>query len=211
MALSSAYWISTEADYRAYASAGGGDQSANIQRALRTSTSFIERRLGREIVSRGALTEYHTVPFGQIHNTIRTSQYPILTVTSVHESTASPRAYDADSLLTVGTDYVFISATGEIRRLSSSELYPWSPGYRAIKVVYTAGWAQADVPDELRQLCLFGAAAIAKESGLQRWGVSAATDDQGNYQRFIGYFPPDQLAALDSYAIEKFGRTGEAA
>lgn len=211
MALSSAHWIATEADYRAYAAAGGSDQTANIQRALRTSTSFIERRLGRNVVSRGSLTEYHTVPWGVCRDTIRTNVYPLLSVTSVHESTSSPRAYDADSLLTVGTDYVFVSETGEIRRLCSSELAPWKPGYRAIKVIYTAGWAQADVPDELRQLCLFGAASVFKEGGLQRWGVSAATDDQGNYQRFIGYFPPDQLAMLDSYALEKYGRTGEAA
>ena len=211
MALSESHFVCTEAEYRLNAAAGGSDQKANIQAALRDTTTYMERLIGRSIVSRGAVTEYHTIPFQSWRESIRLNQYPLLTLTSVHESCASPRVYDATTLLVNGTDYVYIADTGEIRRLCSSELTTWRWGYRAIKVVYTAGWAQADVPGELKRICLFAATSMLKESALQRWGVSAATDDQGNYQRFIGYLPPDQLQMLQSYALEKYGRTGEAA
>jgi hypothetical protein len=212
MALSSSHWIATEAEYRAYASAPGSDATANIQRALKTATTLMERRLGRQVVSRGTITEYHTVPWSPRRKTIRLLQFPLLAAPTIHESTDDPRVYDATTLLVNGTDFQYTAATGEVHRLSGSELYPWACGRRAIKASYTAGWAQVDVPDELKQLCLFAAVGIVKESSLGRWGVSAATDAAGNYQRFLGYFPPDMLQALDSYRNLEFGQvTGEAA
>jgi hypothetical protein len=212
MALSSSLWIATEAAYRDYASAPGSDSGPKIQRALRTATTWLERILNRQVVSRGSLTEYHSLPWRPYRSTIRLTQFPILSVTSIHESQSDPRVYGADELLTVETDYQFVRDTAEVHRICGSELSVWKPGRKTVKVVYAAGWAQADVPDDLVQLACFVAVGIVKESSLGRWGVSAATDDAGNYQRFLGYLPPDMERVVNEYRSNPTGdSTAEAA
>lgn len=212
MALSSSHWIATEAAYRDYGTAPGSDGTAKIQRALRTSTTWVERILNRQVVSRGTLTEYHSLPWRPYRSTIRLAQFPLLAAPTIHESQSDPRVYGADELLTVETDFQYVAATGEVHRICGSELSVWKPGRKTVKVAYTAGWAQADVPDDLVQLCLFVAVGIMKEASLGRHGISAATDDAGNYQRFLGYLPADMERVVNEYrAIPTGDSTAEAA
>lgn len=205
-------------DLRVYLDEQGEGQAANKENAINRATSWLEGETRREFVSRGDRTEYHTVESPRA--TIQLQHWPIVSVTSVHESTDSPRAYDAGALLTADTDYQVSAEAGQIRRLEDSELTAWPRGYRAIQVVYDSGYQDVDgspvgaatVPPDLALLCLTVAAGIYKESDRSRWGISSVTDSQGSITRFLGYLPPDMKRHLNFYSrTMEVGRTWEAA
>lgn len=189
---------------------GSADDPA-LEDSINRATAWIETKTERKFVTRGDVGELHTVAWGD--HTIRLGERPIISVTSVHESTASPRVYDADSLLTADTEYQVVKELGRIRRLSSSELTYWARGYRAIKVLYDYGYAnEAAVPDDLKQLCLFVADAMHKEADRGLGNVSSVTDAQGSITRFMGYLPPSMQEHLDRYSRgAEFEHTWEAA
>lgn len=205
------------AELKDYLGVSGTQQANQLERAINRATEWIETETGRHFVSRGALTEYHSVM--ECLDTIQLRQWPIVSVTSVHESTDSPRVYDSGTLLTTATEYQAVSETGQIRRLSSAALTPWASGYRTVQVIYTAGYqdrtgdpsAASKLPADLEVLCLFVAAAIFKEADRERWGLSSVTDATGTVQRFLGYLPADMRAHLESYRRHEFSRTWEAA
>jgi len=206
----SAYALVSVAELKVYIGAEGSGEDQRFEDAINRATAWIENQTERHFITRGSTTEYHTVDGSQ--TTIRASQWPIISITSIHESTTSPRVYDGTSLLTAATDYQHVAETGLIHRLSSSELTRWAWGYRAIKLVFQYGYATAStVPEDLRQLCLFVATSIFKEADRQRWGVSSVTDATGSVTRFLGYLPPDMKAHLESFKRWEFDRTWEAA
>ena len=208
MALSD-YALVTPTELKTYRGAEGSDEDARLTDAINRATFWLEGETNRKFITRGSVTEYHSTR-GQ--STIQLSQWPLISVTSIHESTASPRAYDSGSLLTADTDYVMDAETGQVHRLRSSELSPWATGRRAIKVVFDYGYADTDaVPEDLKLLALFVASGIYTESDRKRWGVSSVTDAQGSVTRFLGYLPPDMRAHLEMYRRRDVDRTWEAA
>jgi hypothetical protein len=209
MALST-YALVTLPELRGYMDVQGTTQDTALEDSINRATTWLEEQTSRKFITRGEVGEYHTVRPDE--HTIRLGEWPIISVTSVHESTDSPRAYDADSLLTANTEYQLIAESGLIRRLSSSELTWWARGYRAIKVLYHYGYAnEAAIPADLKLLCLFVATSMFKESDRARWGVSSVTDAAGSVTRFLGYLPPDMKAHLLAYQRVEFERTWEAA
>jgi len=209
MALSS-YALVTLAEFRAYVGAQGASEDSALEASINRATAWIEDQTSRKFITRGEVGEYHTVRPDE--HTIQLGEWPLISVTSVHESTTTPRAYDAASILTVATEYQAVNERGLIRRLSSSNLTWWARGYRAIKVLYDYGYATSTViPDDLKMLCLFVAASMFKESDRARWGLSSVTDAQGSVTRFLGYLPPDMKAHLLAYQRVEFERTWEAA
>lgn len=208
MALPS-YVLISEEEYRDRSVATGTDQAENIEAAVLAATLAIERRLDRLLVSRGSITEYHTPTDRQ--RVLYLGQWPFIAFTSVHESIASPPVYDADSLLVAGTTYETV-APQAIRRLSYGSPSTWARGNRSVRVVYTAGYTNtAAVPADLKHVCFYIAAAIFRETDRKQWGVSAATDAQGNYQRVVGYFTPALDEMLAPYMRRDFNRTWELA
>lgn len=89
---------------------------------------------------------------------------PVRSITSVNEDTGGyfgqgSSAFASSTLLTVGTDYAWVvdydragdgtdeaSRSGKLIRLSGG--WPTRPG--SVKVVYTAGWEQANIPGAIR-------------------------------------------------------------
>jgi len=222
----SAYAMCSLDDFKAYLGASGAASDANLTNAINVATTLIERELDREIVTRGDLTEFHSprwaagafdpYSFGGSWSRVSelyTSQWPIISVTSVHES-AAPPVYNGTTLLVVGTDYELVKPRGIIRRLSAgSGPAFWAPGNRAEQVILSAGYATAAVvPDDLRQVCMFVAASIAQESDRKQWGISSMSDPLGNVTRFMGYMPPSMKEILNHYRRPiSFGRTWERA
>lgn len=112
----------------------------------------IERYLDRHVVTRGNITAYFTAPCRTCDLYFR--EWPLISVTSVHED--STRAYASTALLVANTDYV-VSAPpdryGYITRTPDATSGPsyWLTGWRAVKVVYAAGYANtAAVPAALK-------------------------------------------------------------
>ena len=206
----STYALVTLEEVKAYIGAAGSAADPVLESCINRASAWIESETDRKFITRGAITEYHSVRAGD--HSIRLAERPIVTVTSVHESSSCPPVYDAASLLTANTDYMLVKERGIIRRVSLGQPTPWLTGYRAIKVVYSYGYANQDsVPEDLRQLCLFVATSMFKESDRARWGLSSVTDALGTVTRFTGYLPPDMESHLAGYQRGLFERTHEEA
>lgn len=205
-------WAAISPDeFRQRLGSGGTGDVANIDAACNIATLLVEQRIDRLLVSRGEITEYHTLGPLDCFSTIYLSQWPWITFTSVHESLSSPAVYDATTLLVEGTGYEKV-APDRLRRLSAGTPTAWARGNRAIKVIYTAGYGTtAVVPWDLKQAVFFVAATVYKESDRQRWGLSAVTDATGNYTRFLGYFTPQLDEMLAPYKRRDAHRTWELA
>jgi hypothetical protein len=202
------YALVTLEGLKGYIGASGSGQDDSLERCIDRATSWLESQTNRKFITRGNTTEYHSVRDGE--HTIRVGEWPIATVVTVHETSVTPRVYGATALLVDGTDYQVVKELGLIRRISSSEPIRWLTGTRAIKVVYTYGYASTVVvPEDLKQIALFVAVSMFKESDRARWGVSQVQDGLGMVTRYTGYLPGDMKEQLDGYRHELFDRTWE--
>ena len=216
MALNSEALVSL-AELKAYLEAAGPTQDPNLEDAINGATAWLEGKVNRHLVTRGDVTELHTIPGGGA--ALQLSQPETIAVASVHESTQLPPLYDATTLLTADDDYALDREAGRIIRLSSGAPFPWATGYRAVQVVHSYGYRDRNglpapakpIPEDIRRICLTVAAAMFQEGANQRWGTSSVTDAQGSVTRFTGYLPPSQMRALKSYRHYDFARTWVAA
>src|SRR5512139_167388 len=127
-------------------SCSGGDSS--LESALNTASLVVENYLNRTIVTRGSITEYHT--FDRSTSDLYLLDWPSITVTNVWED--STRAYATP--LVANTDYIVSQPSGRITRIAGANggLQNWLRGFRAVKVAYTAGYAVADVPADMKDV-----------------------------------------------------------
>ena len=212
MALSS-YALIDLPTLKSYKGVEGTGEDDRLISAINAASAWIETATERHFVTRGAVTEYHSLDKWGIH-TITLSQSPIITLTSVHESTGSPRVYDATSILTTATDYLAVSNVdrAQIRRLSSSDLTDWAVGYRCIQVIYSYGYAStATIPADLAFLATYLAYSIYKEADRGWHGMVSVSDAQGSVTRLGRHLPPEMKAVLDGYTRVMFERTWEVA
>ncbi|KKK70114.1 hypothetical protein LCGC14_2927220, partial [marine sediment metagenome] len=95
MALSD-YALVSVAEFKDHSSIQGSGKDATLENIINRVSDEIEVFLDRQIVTRGALTEYHTFrnSVGLVYNLeLRTLEWPIISVATVHEDTAWPRTY----------------------------------------------------------------------------------------------------------------------
>lgn len=239
-----AYALRTVAQVKATAWPLGATGSDSIvEDCINEASEVVEKAWGRHIVSRGSLTEYHpridttgpgslyvpeiSGPYFPVSGTplplsigpeLYLNEYPIVSVTTVHEDSA--RAYGADTLLTANTDYVVSKPTGKLVRVAGAAPSAWISSWRAVKVVYVAGYqntagnisgADAVPPTILRVFDeLVGwmiRQRISKEVGLQ-----SVSDALGN-RSFSGpaYITPQMEALLmrSGACVNMRMRTGE--
>lgn len=211
----STYALISLAELKEHVGAPGTGKDTALEGIVDRVSDEIERHLRRQIVTRGALTEYHTL-LAQgsevVRSEIRTLEWPIITVTSVHEDTATPRTYGAAALLVENTGYEVVKPKGLIRRIDGlGTLKNWSTGHRAVKVVYSAGYATtATVPATLKSVALRYAALLWGEEKRGDFGISGASDQLGNYTRFAAaQLTPEMKAALAPEARRSFWESGE--
>ena len=214
----SAYSLVSLEEIKEALSVSGASKDGALESILNGVTDEIEDYVGRQIVSRGSLTEYHTMAAAGVAidtSELLTLEYPILTVTTIHEDVATPRAYGAAALLTLGTAYEIVKGAKPrslIRRLNGGAGLPWSwyVGHRAIKVVYTAGYTLATVPDRIRRVALEYASVLWDQHKRGQYGVSGQSDGLGNYTRFASPQLTDAMkATLYGERRHSFYETGE--
>lgn len=211
----SAYALVSLEELRAHLGVGGNAKDTELEQIVNRVSDEIEAHLGRQIVTRGNLTEYHTLRSGGepvSDDELRTLEWPIITVTSVHEDTATPRAYGASALLADGTGYEVVKPKGIIRRIEGlgTPRY-WSTAHRAIKVVYSAGYADVDsVPARIKGVVKDYAALLWGQQKRGDFGISGQSDAVGNYTRFtVAHLTPEMKVALAPEARHSFWESGE--
>jgi len=140
------------------AGAGGLTTLANVRTSLGLSATqtgddtlitnlisrisdMIEKKCGR-VFSIATYTEYHD---GDNTDSVQLDQYPINSVTSIHDDT--DRSYGVDSLIS-SDDYVYYSEEGKIQL----DGLTFSKGLKNIKVIYNAGFDV--IPYDLEQACI---------------------------------------------------------
>lgn len=196
MALSG-YALASLAETKRHLNYDGDEKNSLVEDIINAVTDIVEQYLSRHIVTRGAVTEYHTPEAAAVE--LRTQDWPIVVVTSVHEDTVWPRTHGASYLLVEDTDFQVVKPDGILRRIGTSGLKAWSVGSRAIKVVYSYGYANtAAVPARIKRPALDLCALMYVESTNQRFGESGASDTVGNWTRWsAATLTPDMIRALD--------------
>lgn len=168
-------------------------QDSVIQGVINRASEAIETFLGRQIVTRGSITEYHTTD-GYL-DVLISNQFPVTTVTSIKEGEWSGGVWTAATTLTASTDYVYEAASGRFFRLNSK----WKAGRDGVQLVYAAGYANtAAVPGPIKEICLNLAAR--RYSQIKRGGDFAAqtvSDAVGSVTRFL----PSELLTMERQAL----------
>jgi len=205
-----------------YLGVAGDGKNTALEGILNRVSDEIEHDLGRQIVTRGTgaalLTEYHTMLDPQrlpVYTAdLRTLDWPIIAITTVHEDTGTPRTYGASALLTVDVDYELVKPSGIIRRIQGpGTRVHWATGHRAVKVAYQAGYATSDdVPAVIKGVALRYASLVWAEVKSGAFGVSGQSDSLGNFTRFAPAQLTDAMkATLASWRRVSFWESGERA
>lgn len=215
MALSASALV-TLAEVKQYLNLPASADSKNeaLEAMANRASDIVSQYLDRTLVNTASITEYHTMrtPAGHYLDTaeLNTRQWPIVTVTSVHEDTNYPHVYGSSELLTVDTDYTVSKPTGRIYRTTSGTPRAWASGFRCIKVIYTAGYTQAAVPDRIKAVVLRLCSLMWGESERSAFGVQSQSDQLGNFTRFSSARLTDDMKdELAADRRNRFFETGE--
>lgn len=133
-------------------------------------------------------TEYHD---GDLANEVPLRQYPIISITSVHEDTA--RAFGSSALVSAD-DYTFEKDSGLLL-----VDYRLPRGNRNVKVVYRAGYATIPTDVELAANKWAGVEFNRRKSG------GSVSESLGNYSTSyeVGPVPKDVDNILEPYVIRE--------
>lgn len=161
----------------------GGIKPELAAAVITGSSAIIETYLGRELVTRGTITEYHWLE--ESTHELYLGGLPIITVTSVHEDAA--REYGASYLLTEGTDFIAVKNEGKLIRTSSatSGVRGWLAAFEGTKVVYTAGYASTPlIPQTIKDVCKRLVREVYQEVTKNLAGLTGTTDAMGTISRY---------------------------
>ncbi len=183
------------------------DVNDNLIEAIEGAGAQIEDYLERKLVTRGAITEYHSPVLER--TAIYLTQFPTISITTVDEGAWSGGAWASSATLVAGTDYLVDG--GRMLRLSSGALGAWPSGFESVRVVYTGGYANtAGVPDLIRRVALQLAARRFAEIRRGQPGAQTITDAMGSLTRFL----PSELLKMEREALSserRYYTTGRAA
>lgn len=197
------------------------------RRIINAATVEIETYLDRQVVSRGSLAEYHSLPYEEFgRDEIRLCEWPVTAVASVYEhvgagSLVVADRYPASTLLTANVDYELLASTREpstqsiLRRIGAS----WATGRRAIKVTLTAGYTAAGaspqttpIPQVIKDVCLELCQLKWRDESKKEIGVSSYSDVAGNTTRLVPALLTDRMQArLAPFRRLEFEHTWEKA
>lgn len=190
-----------------------GDQQDNLlEECITEASGMVEDAWGRQIVTRGTLTEFHPRYGLGLGTDLYTNEYPIHSVTAIYEGGSGVSG--TGTLLTVNTDYLLIKHPANVVRRIVSGLpvcWPYNPSstsYRHVEIQYQAGYRKHDastaaelalpeVPQPVVRVCLELTAWIYKQRTGHEVGMQTVSDGLGN-RTFSGpaYVMPAMRKAL---------------
>ena len=184
----------------------GGKRDDLLENIIDYCSVEIEAFLERQIITRGALTEFHT--FREYETDLWTHECPVISVTSVHEDHS--REYGANELLTVNTDYI-LRAPQKVTRTwgATGGERNWQRGLEAVKIIYAAGYAtRAAVPGAIKKVVSDYVASVYRQVTKHLEDTSTLSDVTGSIARFGNALLTSGLkSALSVYARHELSRT----
>jgi len=109
-------------------------------------SAAVEKYLNRKILSLAAMTEYYN---GDNSTILQLREWPIISVTSVHDKRNNPTGWEAtdyDYTLTENTDFIKDADKGWLIHVNG---YWVKSNVYYYKVIYTAGYTLATIPPDL--------------------------------------------------------------
>lgn len=205
----STYALITPDEIKEALSLQGTGMDVPLENLANGVSDTVETALRRKIVSRGSLTEYHTLERDVSQITL--TQRPILSITTVKEGGWWSGAWTAQLVLTANVDYLSDKPAGKLMRMSGNTPTSWMLGIDSVQVVYTAGLAAttALVPAAIKRVALKLACREFQEMRRGGEGAQQMNDGMG----FVTRFMPSELlrleeTALGPFLVETFGSTG---
>ena len=144
----SAYALVSVAEVKERLQLAGTEKTPLLEGLVNQASDLIEQFLERHIVTRGSVTEYHS-PDGRVSD-LYTRDWPIITITSIAESTGWARDYS--TALVDGTGYQAVKPKGILRRLGTSGPVAWAAGSRTVASArrvparWIRPWAPVPIP-----------------------------------------------------------------
>lgn len=146
-----------------------GYSTSLLEYLINSATDFIEKYTRRSILQ-GARTEYYDIEPGQ--KVINLMNYPVKDSASILVYAWDYMTATALVTYAVNTDYALDLDRGSIYLAGG-----WPVGKQAVKVVYTAGWASADIPWDLKSACV----NLCSLAYYRRNKPGIASESYGNY------------------------------
>ena len=137
--------------------------------ALATAILSLWDELTNRIWAEATYTEYHSTCKGD--KKILLDNYPIGSITSLYDD--DDWVYGSDTLIDTD-DYTFHSESGIVYYCSQ-----FSEAQNNIKIVYVAGYTDANVPNWLKQVLVRQGCHWFKQAKDQRWDMSSKVEPAG--------------------------------
>jgi len=171
------------------AKSDNADQEYILKSYINSASAFCNDYTHRKLKARN-LTEYYN---GDGSNVILLDQYPINSLTSVHDDLN--RSYGSDTLID-SSDLVTMPNDIPYKIIYDGGYF--LAGIKNIKVVYNAGYATT-IPYDLQQACLEVIAYFFKNSEESRFGITSRTVGDGSITVETMQIPKSALQILDTY------------
>ena len=174
------------------------DEHTDILRQLINQTTYVcEDYTGREIVTRGSITEYQD---GKGKPLLFVDHFPIISVTGLNDDTGRDFL---DSTKIDTTAYVVRNDEGIIELIKETQLIGasgiFADGSLNVKITYSHGYASADVPEQLKTACVEIVAERWKYYTEHRVALNNKTAGDKAVAFTADDIPPHAKMILDKY------------
>ena len=160
------------------------------------ASAWIERHCQRTFAST-SYTEYFSPGSDRRVfrlNTIRPRQYPIISVTSLHED--ADRLYAAASLI-AAADYFLTPDGFGVQLFDDGSAIVFDPGQRTVKLVYVAGYAA--IPADLDRAAVMLVVHLYYSADRQKQGLASESMGSTTVVYKDETMPKEVLAIIDLY------------
>jgi acyl-CoA synthetase (AMP-forming)/AMP-acid ligase II len=194
--------LTTQAALRtAWKIATGSDVDNALAALITLVSELIQGPAGCDrVFAQATVTEYPP-PQSCYVSVLFPKRPPVGTITSLHISSAIPRAYDATTLLVDGTDFIVSGDLNRIELVSPRSLYGIRE--RAVKLVYLGGYET--LPKEIERAAQeIIAVKVYKATGqLYHFANVTAADGAIQGARFDD-ITPDAQRVIEAYRLRTF-------
>lgn len=196
MALDTVNALVSPDDVKAFLKIASVSEDPIIETFINKASIWANDFTQRLLLSR-TLTEYYD---GEGETELLLRQYPVTALTNLYDDPL--RAFGAGTAIDIANNVVLDGEKGIVRLWNQAVAF--NDGIFNVKVVYTAGYALASVPESIKEaVLLYIGNLYRRQYQDQRFGVSSETigDRTTNYAN--DEFPAKAKALLNPYRSER--------
>lgn len=196
MALDTVNALVSPDDVKAFLKIASESEDPIIETFINKASIWANDFTQRLLLSR-TLTEYYD---GEGETELLLRQYPVTALTNLYDDPL--RAFGAGTAIDIANNVVLDGEKGIVRLWNQAVAF--NDGIFNVKVVYTAGYALASVPESIKEaVLLYIGNLYRRQYQDQRFGVSSETigDRTTNYAN--DEFPAKAKALLNPYRSER--------